>query len=446
MEQTSNNKQLKKMEEHERIELRSDDVQEIIGTPPRWIVRWGTFIICTALAALIGVSFYVEYPDTVIGEVKLTSLTAPARINIPRNGNIKELLVKNGDMVKQGELLVVIQDAAHYQDVIDLEDQILPFRNASRSRLRSASIEPEEFELGNLQAFYSEFLTMFQQYQHNEILAGDRKLIEKFYQEIQQNKNKIKILERQEQLAIQQVSMAETAYNNHKNMFEDGGTVPKKDVDAKFNDLVNARQNVQRIEEEIGSTHISISGINSRIEEVKNNGSNNSNQYFTKVQESINKLLGAIDTWKQDFLLEAPIDGKVTMPENWAENSYLKIGTEIMAIVTSESSDDKFIQFLIPIHGSGKVKPDQKVILKFNNFPYKEYGSVRAKVLSIDDLPRDGKLQVDIALTKGLTAMKGKELPFSQEMQGIGEIITEKRSVFTRIFENVIEPFRKDPE
>ena len=229
-------------------------------------------------------------------------------------------------------------------------------------------------------------------------------------------------------------------------MFEDGGTVPKKDVDAKFNDLVNARQNVQRIEEEIGSTHISISGINSRIEEVKNNGSNNSNQYFTKVQESINKLLGAIDTWKQDFLLEAPIDGKVTMPENWAENSYLKIGTEIMAIVTSESSDDKFIQFLIPIHGSGKVKPDQKVILKFNNFPYKEYGSVRAKVLSIDDLPRDGKLQVDIALTKGLTAMKGKELPFSQEMQGIGEIITEKRSVFTRIFENVIEPFRKDPE
>jgi len=62
----------------------------------------------------------------------------------------------------------------------------------------------------------------------------------------------------------------------------------------------------------------------------------------------------------------------------------------------------------------------------------------------MDDLPRDGQLQVNIELTNGLKAMKGKEIPFSQEMQGTGEIITAKRNVFTRIFENVIEPFRQN--
>ena len=69
--------------------------------------------------------------------MKLTSLTAPARINIPQAGNIKEILVQNGDTVKKGDLLMIIKDAAHYQDVIDLEDQIIPIRNAKPNRLLS---------------------------------------------------------------------------------------------------------------------------------------------------------------------------------------------------------------------------------------------------------------------------------------------------------------------
>ena len=433
------------MEEHERIELRSDDVQEIIGTPPRWIVRWGTFIICAALMTLVGVSFYIDYPDKVMGEIKLTSQTAPARINIPQPGNISELLVKDKDEVKKGDLLMVIKDAAHYQDVIDLEDQIIPIRNAKPNRLRRTRIEPEGFELGGLQSFYSDFLTTFQQYQYYEIADADRKLIMKFDQEIKQINKKIEILEKRKDLAIQQEGAAETLYKRYEQMHNDQ-VISRQEVDAKFKEWSDATQNKQRIDEEISSLNISISGIHSKIEEYRNKGSNNSNQNLIKVKESINKLLGAIDTWKQNFLLKAPIDGKVSMPNNWSENQFVPQGTEIMAILTSESSDEKFIQFLIPVSGSGKVKPDQKVILKFNNFPFKEYGTVGAKVVSVDDLPRNEKLQVNIELTNGLKAMKGQELPFSQEMQGTGEIITAKRSVFTRIFENIIEPFRKDPE
>ena len=209
------------MEEHERIELRSDDVQEIIGTPPRWIVRWGTFIICTALIALVGVSFYIEYPDKVLGEMKLTSLTAPARINIPQAGNIKEILVQNGDTVKKGDLLMIIKDAAHYQDVIDLEDQIIPIRNAKPNRLRRTQIEPEGFELGSLQSFYSDFLTMFQQYQFNEVLDADRKMIIQFNNEIKQRDKKIKILEKRRESAIQQEGIAENTYKEHEKMFDD---------------------------------------------------------------------------------------------------------------------------------------------------------------------------------------------------------------------------------
>ena len=448
MEQTTNNQRQstnKKMEEHERIELRSDDVQEIIGTPPRWIVRWGTFIICTALATLVGVSFYIDYPDKVIGRIKITSLTAPARIKIQQPGIIHELLVKDGDEVAKGDLLMVIQDAANYQDVTDLEDYIAPLQSASPGRLRGTTIEPitQQFELGSLQPFYSNYQTTLQEYQLFEGIGSDKKMILQLQRQIKDIKRSIENLQKQREVAIEQEGMAQTSYKKYEEMFEEE-IIPREDVDKQYEYLLEKTKEVQRIEGQINEKGLEISNKGGEIEKYRNSGNQNSNENFIKLKTSINDLLGAINTWKQNFLIEAPLDGKVSMPINWSRQQFLEQGKEIMAIITSDSTDGKFIQFLIPIAGSGKVEPGQKVIIKFDNFRYKEFGTVAAEVIDVDELPRDNKLQVNIKLTDGLNAMKGKEIKFSQEMQGTGEIITAKRSVFTRIFENIIDPFRKD--
>jgi hypothetical protein len=43
-------------------------------------------------------------------------------------------------------------------------------------------------------------------------------------------------------------------------------------------------------------------------------------------------------------------------------------------------------------------------------------------------------------LINGLITQSEKELKLEQELLGNGEIITENRSVFVRIFENVVKP------
>lgn len=432
------------MEEHERIELRSDDVQEIIGTPPRWIVRWGTAIICLALMVLVSVSFYIEYPDKVFGRITITSKTAPARINIPQSGIIDQLIVKNGDEVQKGDLLMVIQDAAHFEDVIDLEDMLKPMQNASRGRMRGLTVDPitQQYELGNIQPYYSNFLTTLQNYQLYEDIDKDKKMIVQLERQVNDIKRSINNLKQQLKLAKEQELIAQKDYQDHEKMFEDL-VISRSVVDKKYKDKLERTREVQRIEGQIVGKYGEISGMGGEIEKYRNSGNESSNQNFIKVKESIDKLLGAVQTWKQQFLLEAPIDGKVSMPMNWSQRQFVEQGKEIMAILTSNEADGKFIQFLVPFAGSGKVEPGQKVIIKFDHYKYKEHGSVAAKVLSVDDLPRDGLLQVNIELTNGLKAMKGKEIPFSQMMEGSGEIITAKRSVFTRIFENVIEPFRQ---
>ena len=43
------------MESHDKIELRSEKVQEILGTIPNGLVRWGIVIITVIFATLIAV-------------------------------------------------------------------------------------------------------------------------------------------------------------------------------------------------------------------------------------------------------------------------------------------------------------------------------------------------------------------------------------------------------
>lgn len=50
------------IENHDKIELRSEKVREILGTIPNGLVCWGIVIITVIFATLIGIVLCVEFP------------------------------------------------------------------------------------------------------------------------------------------------------------------------------------------------------------------------------------------------------------------------------------------------------------------------------------------------------------------------------------------------
>jgi hypothetical protein len=61
------------------IELRSDDVQDVMGNVPPKILHWGTTVISIVVLILLVGCFIFKYPDVVTGNVILTT-EAPAQI------------------------------------------------------------------------------------------------------------------------------------------------------------------------------------------------------------------------------------------------------------------------------------------------------------------------------------------------------------------------------
>ena len=109
------------MEAGKEIELRSEEVQEVMGQIPAWIVRWGITILFIVVLVLLLGSYFFRYPDVITTEMTLTSRHPVAEVVARSSGKINELYVFNGQEVKMGAPLAVVENPARTEDVFRLK-------------------------------------------------------------------------------------------------------------------------------------------------------------------------------------------------------------------------------------------------------------------------------------------------------------------------------------
>ncbi len=107
-------------------------------------------------------------------------------------------------------------------------------------------------------------------------------------------------------------------------------------------------------------------------------------------------------------------------------------GKTVLSVV-SEESRNLIGKAQLAIKGAGKVKVGREVNVKFDNFPYMEYGMVKALVKSISLVPENELYSLELEFPNGLETNYNTELEFSQSLQGNAEIITEDIRLLIRI-------------
>ena len=73
------------------IELRSEEVQDILTRPPGVLVRWGITVFFGVLAVVLIGGCFFKYPDTVSAEVTVTTERPPVWMVAKSSGKIKEV-------------------------------------------------------------------------------------------------------------------------------------------------------------------------------------------------------------------------------------------------------------------------------------------------------------------------------------------------------------------
>jgi multidrug efflux pump subunit AcrA (membrane-fusion protein) len=85
--------------------LRSKEIDDVIGEPPHWLIRWGISIFLSILLLVFGLSYFIRYPETINVPFKLVSANPSVPVSINENALIIKLNKKDGSFVHKNDTL-----------------------------------------------------------------------------------------------------------------------------------------------------------------------------------------------------------------------------------------------------------------------------------------------------------------------------------------------------
>ena len=413
-------------------ELRSEEVQEVMGEIPAWILRWGITILFLVVFALVVGSCFFKYPDVIVSEMTLTGRYPVAQIVARTSGKISKLYIDDEQTVIPHIPIAIIENPASTEDVFYLKELLSRYIHKPDSFLICFNEGKAELSLGDIQSAYSSFLNTLHEYDnwysfnyYPTRIAATRAQIEKHRNNLQNQKRRQEVLEDQFRIASLQ-------YNRDSLLFARNVISPSEHETAR-NMFLQSRYALESDYISLENLQVQIGELEVNLLDMELQRAEKENLLSQNFRMSAEQLLNAINGWELNYCLSSPIEGKVTFTKYWNENQFISAGDNVFTIVPGKE-DELLGRALLPIHRSGKVRTGQRVIIRFANFPDQEFGIVNGVVQSISLVPAENNYQVEIALPDGLTTNYGKTLPATHEMKASAEIVTEDLRLIERFF------------
>jgi HlyD family secretion protein len=417
----------------ENIELRQEEIQDILGVVPPWVIRWGSLTLALVFILLLTATIWFKYPDRITSQLILTSQNPPVVMNARQNGRIELLTVGDTSLVKTGQLLAIMESSARFGDILEVDSLLVHCRNQliNPDSIGSFVFPVRDYQFGEWQPALAAFtkarkdLNDFNRQGSNQARIQSLKKQQKDYKllydrQYRQRQIKSEEMDIQEKQYQRLVALRDSNAISLKE-FETGASVYLK---AKY-DLESARSTLSQTQIEIDQLEHEIIAIDKDYLEVRD-------QKLNLLTQTFDQLTGTVSDWKLNYAFIAPIDGSVTFTRVWSQNQFVKQGDRVLTIVSGEPGP-VIGKVLLPLRGAGKVKPGQKVIVRIDKYPYMEYGSLQGKVERISMVSDQEFYSVEISFPKGLTTTYNRDLVFNQGMTGQAEIITDELSLLVRI-------------
>lgn len=424
------------MEKLKEIELRSNDVQEILSRPPRWIVRWGITIILAIVIIIVVGSWFFKYPDIISANIVLTTENPPAPVVAKISGKIQNLLVSDQQEVEKHQILAIIENPANFEDMNHLIEKVKQVGSGSQLNTELLNNFSENLNLGSIQSNYADFVKNIGEYQKFLQMDYHQKKINLLKNEISHYRKYAANLNMQNDLQIKEFELVIKQFKRDS-VIHAQQLMSDSEFEKSKSALLSKQFSLEQSNISITNTQIQIQNIEQSIAELELQEEKQISDRNINIKQSYDNLLAAIENWKYQYVLIAPTKGKVTFNRIWNENQQIKSGETVMTIIP-ENEGEIIGKVQLPFQGAGKVKSGQEVNIRFDNYPYMEFGMVKGTVKSISLAPDNNFYTAEIQLPNGLHTFYNEKLDFKQEMQGTAEIITED----FRLLERIIRPLR----
>ncbi|MCG8309781.1 MAG: HlyD family secretion protein [Cytophagales bacterium] len=423
--------------QNRHLEAFSEEVQEIMGHVPRWIVRWGITVFFLIFMSILAGSYFFKYPRVVSTPFVLTTINPPVPIVCKTNGRIAKWYVSDGDRVREKTVVALLDNSVNYDDLNRLNKLLSGMDRDWIDHVGSIDL-PEKLSLGQLQHAYLGFRKLYDELRTSldQDLTGKKITI--LESRISNREEQNKLLLRQWDLKQEEYRIAERIFVRDSTAYHEGGYgIIKTEYERSLQTIISDRSSLLSFESSVKNAELTLLQLRESLLELRMSKENELNKLKDQLDEAYVRLQTQIADWTGTFVLTSPIEGKITLTNYWSENQVINSGERLATIIPHKETII-IARAYVPSSGLGKVAAGQEVNIKLSGFPYMEYGILKGKVNTISEVPEASGYVAEIELVKGMESAYGEKLRFIQHMDGTADIITEE----TRLVYRFINPLR----
>lgn len=423
-------------------EARTEEVQDIIERMPTKFGFRISLIVVFIFLLLIIFGWIISYPDIDVGKIVINTAISPIKLVANSSGKLHLNNISSQSSVNEGDVIAYIESTTSY-DTLEMIKNILKGYNPSDIDNTSIlSSLPPRVAIGGLTSKYYNLLSNLHQLQdfisdglYDKQISSLRKLLSEQNDEVKNSLDQLGISKKN-------IDFTHKFYMRDSMLYKDK-VVAEADLDKSQLNLLTSKNNYKNEWTNQIEARKQAQQTISKITETDIEKTEKKKELELSVLAAFNDLIDNITLWEQKYLFKAPFKGQIQFLRFWTNDQFIQAGEDVFAIVPN--SDDPFGQVYLPAVGAGKVKIGQEVIVKLDDFPYLEYGSIKGKVSAISlttntEKTNQGSVEtylVTVKFDKGLMTNYGKKLIFKQESTGSAEIITNDRKLIERLFDNL---------
>jgi membrane fusion protein len=369
-----------------------------------------TWFIAGAVALTIAFLFVGQYArkETVSGYLTPTSGTA--KIFAAQQGTIKEIHVREGEQVQEGQPLLTVETSHIAENGYDVNATILKTLNSQRDLLtRQIAAEEER--------------TNSERERLSRAIESLRIEISKIQAQIKIQEERIRVTQ---ELVTSAVDLRAKGYMSDVEFKgRQVAVLEQKQKLDSLNQQIVARQN--QLTESQYSLEQLPTVMAGKIQALRGE--------LAAAEQRVTEING-----RRAYVIRAPASGRVSTLQatigQFADPRRLQ-----MEIVPNNSILEA--QLFIPARGIGFVEPGQKVRILYEAFPYQQFGTYSGHVIRVSQTIltssdavgpltlKEPAYRVTAALDRPDISAYGKRIPLQADMLLRADILLEKRSLIS---------------
>ena len=419
------------------INVRSEEIQDLMVKKPAWMVRWGITVLFMLLLLMLFFTWIVKYPDLIQGRIVITANKPPLKVVNRVNGKVQHLFYSDNQEIYAGDIIAEIQSPISYEVIEYLQE----YTKAFDHELASGATEftpPDtgQYNFGDLQLRINEMRT--------DIIQVNLKLnydletisIKKLEDRIKYHNELISISESVLKVEEKELSNAKERYESDKKLYQDS-VLSKYTFIQSESEFHKKQQQLNQLRLTIVQYKLTLNTMEVELENLRYNYRQNRSGDIEKLLSHREFITNFINTWKQDYALIAPVNGFLTYLKPLYVGQNITAGESNFAIV---QNDQEMIGWIdVPSEGYGKIEIGQKVNVRLDNYPFHEYGMLQGEVVKLGRIPNNNLYSVGVRFQNGLITTYKYEMEWTPEMVGSAEIITRDKRLIQRIFDSIVK-------